>query len=564
MRRSFVVTLLLLSALVGVVIPACSEKSVVRTEDPTAVIEDIVGLYSGTVYTFVGDTVSLLLDAHTTDGTVHAAGIKYATQSSDASVARWVDLGSVEQVWAIQPLAPGTATLTATVSSHQTTSPAPTYRLTVVVGSAPKDIVIAPETIFLTPGSTATASVAMRARSGQWPSTIVGTYACPDASAAWVGARSTDPTTGVTRCNGGLYSKDTTLVVNADPSPASIGKTSRIIAQVSSMDRYAPALRPEKAADTLYVTVVEPISRLEFRAPGAATPGLVELFAMRSAEFPAVALNAAGGVVAGFTGIRYRLANANDANELTVDPETGRVTATSLDVASKDFGVVATGTLNGQPITAQGTVRVRTRVNGIAVIPAPGDGETYEVADGTTTQLAAIATYHPGAPTTPAATVGFSTADQNVARVDAQGRLEAVAPGTTTLVMRAEGFQRVANVLVRDLSAPTPVPTSLEIRVFEADTTRPPDDEVLFPSGITQLRAVVRDQTGTVMPDEAVTWISSEAEFTPTPIQTREERTEQVYAVEVRVPNPAGVLKIGMPGELVLATDAAPDKRAGR
>ena len=267
MRRSFVVTLLLLSALVGVVIPACSEKSVVRTEDPTAVIEDIVGLYSGTVYTFVGDTVSLLLDAHTTDGTVQAAGIKYATQSSDASVARWVDLGSVEQVWAIQPLAPGTATLTATVSSHQTTSPAPTFRLTVVVGSAPKDIVIAPETIFLTPGSTATASVAMRARSGQWPSTIVGTYACPDASAAWVGARSTDPTTSVTRCNGGLYSKDTTLVVNADPSPASIGKTSRIIAQVSSMDRYAPALRPEKAADTLYVTVVEPISRLEVRAP---------------------------------------------------------------------------------------------------------------------------------------------------------------------------------------------------------------------------------------------------------------------------------------------------------
>ena len=61
-----------------------------------------------------------------------------------------------------------------------------------------------------------------------------------------------------------------------------------------------------------------------------------------------------------------------------------------------------------------------------------------------------------------------------------------------------------------------------------------------------------------------VTWISSEAEFTPTPIQTREERTEQVYAVEVRVPNPDGVLKIGMPGELVLAPAAAPPKRVSR
>lgn len=49
-----------------------------------------------------------------------------------------------------------------------------------------------------------------------------------------------------------------------------------------------------------------------------------------------------------------------------------------------------------------------------------------------------------------------------------------------------------------------------------------------------------------------ISWISAQAEFTPTPIQTREERTEQVYAVKVRVPNPGGVLKVGMPAELVL------------
>jgi HlyD family secretion protein len=55
-----------------------------------------------------------------------------------------------------------------------------------------------------------------------------------------------------------------------------------------------------------------------------------------------------------------------------------------------------------------------------------------------------------------------------------------------------------------------------------------------------------------------VSWISSEAEFTPTPIQTREERVDQVYAVKVRVANPDGLLKVGMPGELVLvgATEA--------
>jgi len=49
-----------------------------------------------------------------------------------------------------------------------------------------------------------------------------------------------------------------------------------------------------------------------------------------------------------------------------------------------------------------------------------------------------------------------------------------------------------------------------------------------------------------------VTWISSVAEFTPTPIQTRDERADQVYAVKVAVKNPDGVLRIGQPGELLL------------
>jgi HlyD family secretion protein len=44
-----------------------------------------------------------------------------------------------------------------------------------------------------------------------------------------------------------------------------------------------------------------------------------------------------------------------------------------------------------------------------------------------------------------------------------------------------------------------------------------------------------------------VTWISAEAEFTPTPIQTREERADLVYAIKIRVTNVDGLLKIGMP-----------------
>lgn len=52
-----------------------------------------------------------------------------------------------------------------------------------------------------------------------------------------------------------------------------------------------------------------------------------------------------------------------------------------------------------------------------------------------------------------------------------------------------------------------------------------------------------------------VSWIASEAEFTPRMIQTKEERVTQVYAVKVRVDNPDGRIKIGMPGEVRFAKD---------
>lgn len=47
-----------------------------------------------------------------------------------------------------------------------------------------------------------------------------------------------------------------------------------------------------------------------------------------------------------------------------------------------------------------------------------------------------------------------------------------------------------------------------------------------------------------------VAWIASRAEFTPTPVQTRDERADLVYAVKIRVPNRDGSLKIGMPADV--------------
>jgi len=49
--------------------------------------------------------------------------------------------------------------------------------------------------------------------------------------------------------------------------------------------------------------------------------------------------------------------------------------------------------------------------------------------------------------------------------------------------------------------------------------------------------------------DGTIVWISSQAEFTPKTIQTKQERVDLVYAVKIKVSNTNGALKIGMPGE---------------
>jgi HlyD family secretion protein len=49
-----------------------------------------------------------------------------------------------------------------------------------------------------------------------------------------------------------------------------------------------------------------------------------------------------------------------------------------------------------------------------------------------------------------------------------------------------------------------------------------------------------------------VSFISSTAEFTPKNIQTKEERTKLVFSVKVKVPNPDGSLKAGIPADVAL------------
>lgn len=74
----------------------------------------------------------------------------------------------------------------------------------------------------------------------------------------------------------------------------------------------------------------------------------------------------------------------------------------------------------------------------------------------------------------------------------------------------------------------------------------------LPPSDLTKIKlgesASVDPEDGQSVPLRGyISWISSEAEFTPKNVQTKEARAGLLYAVKITIPNPNQVLKIGMP-----------------
>jgi HlyD family secretion protein len=74
----------------------------------------------------------------------------------------------------------------------------------------------------------------------------------------------------------------------------------------------------------------------------------------------------------------------------------------------------------------------------------------------------------------------------------------------------------------------------------------------LPPADLTQIKlgshAFVDPEDGRTRPlDGFISWISSEAEFTPKNVQTKEARAGLLYAVKITVPNLDQTLKIGMP-----------------
>jgi HlyD family secretion protein len=58
--------------------------------------------------------------------------------------------------------------------------------------------------------------------------------------------------------------------------------------------------------------------------------------------------------------------------------------------------------------------------------------------------------------------------------------------------------------------------------------------------------------------DGVVSFLASEAEFTPKNVQTQKERVKLVYRIKVDVPNPSLELKPGMPADAEILLSEAP------
>jgi HlyD family secretion protein len=87
--------------------------------------------------------------------------------------------------------------------------------------------------------------------------------------------------------------------------------------------------------------------------------------------------------------------------------------------------------------------------------------------------------------------------------------------------------------------------SSMDITIYVSESDLPKVQ--LNQKAIVNVDAFVKkDFEGTVV------FLSSTAEFTPKNIQTKDERTKLVFAVKVKVPNPTGVLKAGIPADVSL------------
>jgi len=135
---------------------------------------------------------------------------------------------------------------------------------------------------------------------------------------------------------------------------------------------------------------------------------------------------------------------------------------------------------------------------------------------------------------------------------------------------------RTAEVRLNDLTADTPVSGTVLSRNVEAGETVAAGVAVYTIGDLehpwvkvyvneTKLGLVKLGQKAQVFVDTfpgkaydgRITYIASEAEFTPKNVQTKDERVKLVFRVKIQVPYPEKILKPGMPADALLQVNSS-------
>ena len=147
--------------------------------------------------------------------------------------------------------------------------------------------------------------------------------------------------------------------------------------------------------------------------------------------------------------------------------------------------------------------------------------------------------------------------DQARARLDQAQQAAALARtqlGYATLVAPFAGILLSKNVEPREYVAPgTAVVTLADLRQVWLRSYI--EESELARVKVGQKAWITTDAAPGKRYEGRVSFVSSEAEFTPKIVQTRKERVKLVYRIKIDVPNPAMELKPGMPADAEIILD---------
>lgn len=144
----------------------------------------------------------------------------------------------------------------------------------------------------------------------------------------------------------------------------------------------------------------------------------------------------------------------------------------------------------------------------------------------------------------------ITAAEARLEQARAAVKLAEVQLGYTTITSPTDGTVVSVTTNVGQNAAPGKTmltlvnPGDLFVRVFVPETE-------IGNVTVGQTAAVTTDSSATRF-DGRVTFIASEAEFTPNTVQTRDQRVKLVYEVRLKVADTSGVLKAGMPVDVTL------------